>query len=141
MVEDLHLGHLHRCGDRIVHERRGDQLSIIVVDELFVERSSESLRDPSVQLTFYHHGVHDKAAVVDGRILHQLHLPGLDIDFHEGEVGHVRIRWVRAYPPLLIRDVSCVRSSEVSGRFESRLDVDRAVVGPPVDDLRDIVEF
>ena len=57
---------LGRGGQRVVDERAGDQLALLVVDDLLVQRLADRVGDAAVHLAVDQHRVDRRAAVVDG---------------------------------------------------------------------------
>ena len=68
-VEARQLG---RRGQRVVHERARDQLALVVVDHLLVERLADRVRDAAVHLALDEHRVDGRPAVVDRVVVDHL---------------------------------------------------------------------
>src|SRR5258705_1810680 len=51
-VSDLEQGHVVRPGKRVVHERRGEQLAVVVVHDGLEQRLADTLGDRSLDLSF-----------------------------------------------------------------------------------------
>ena len=66
---------------RIIHERTGHQLTVIVVNRAFEQSLTEPLYDTAVYLAFDNHRIDDCAEVVDGRPSHDLGLSRVAVDF------------------------------------------------------------
>src|SRR5690242_5246834 len=65
----LHVHHVHRrhlAGGRhqVVHKAGGEELAVLVIDDLFVERGADALRDPAAHLTVDDQWVDELAAVL-----------------------------------------------------------------------------
>jgi hypothetical protein len=71
----------------IVHERAGDELSVLVIDHAFEQRLADALRDPAMDLALDDHRVDHGADVVDAPEAHDLDAAGLRIDL---ELAHMR---------------------------------------------------
>ena len=73
--------------DRVVHERAGDQLAVLVVDRTLQERLSESLGDAAVDLSLHQQGVDDLPTVIHRHIAPDLDLAGFRVHLHDTEMG------------------------------------------------------
>ena len=80
---------------RVVHERSGHQLAVVVVDRFFDHRLADALRQAAVDLSFDDQRVDQIAGIVDGDQLQQLRLAGLAIDLEHRDVAAERIGVVR----------------------------------------------
>ena len=65
---------------RVVHERAGQQLPVLVVDGLLDHRLADALRQPAVDLPFDDERVDQIPGVVDGHEFQQRRLAGLAVD-------------------------------------------------------------
>src|SRR5207249_7284483 len=100
-VADLDLGDLERGRHQEVHERRGERLAGVVVDDALVERAADALRDAAADLALDDHRIHQGAAVVLDDVLQDREVPGVDVDLDDRGVaaageGGVRGRVVAA---------------------------------------------
>ena len=73
----------------------GQQVAVLVVDRLLVERLRDALREPAVDLPLDDDRVHDRADVVDGDVAQQLDGAGLGVDLDDRDVRARRPREVR----------------------------------------------
>ena len=100
---------------RVVHERAGQKLTILVVDHFLMQSLSDTLHDPPVYLPFDQQRVDDVSAVVHSNVFGYLWLTGFPIQFHH---TNVRAEWERE-----------IRGLEEACRFQSRLYSRRKVSG------------
>ncbi len=91
-LDQLEARHLGRRQERVVGERRGQRVAVLVVDDLLEERLGGALRDAAVPLALGQQRVHDRAGVVDGHDPAEEHLAGLGIDLDDRHVGAERER-------------------------------------------------
>ena len=77
-------------GHGVVHEARGDELAVFVVDHFLVHRLRDSLRDAAVNLALDQQRAEDFAAIVDRDVSQKFRLTGLRIDFDDRDVGAER---------------------------------------------------
>src|SRR5207248_9420750 len=70
----------------VVAEGAGDELALVVVDDLFAEGLGGALGDAAVALAVEQHRVDDGAAVVDGDEAPQGGPTGVRIDVDDGDV-------------------------------------------------------
>jgi hypothetical protein len=89
---------LGRRGQRVVDERAGHELAVLVVDHLLEERLADGVHDAAVDLPVDEQGVDRIAAVVDRDVADQLGLAGLGIDVDHGRVGAEREHEVVGLP-------------------------------------------
>lgn len=75
-----------RARHGVIHQASGDQLPLLVVNDLFVKRLPDRLRDAALNLTFNEHGIDHFAAIIDGDIAQELHVAGLPVDLHNDDV-------------------------------------------------------
>ena len=85
-------------GQRVVDERAGDELALLVVVHALVERLADGVHDAAVHLTVDQHRVDRVAAVVDGDVAEQLDLPGLWIEVDDRRVRAEREHEVLGLP-------------------------------------------
>ena len=93
---DKKSGKSRGAGDGVVHERRGQELPL-VVDRALRERLADPLRQAAVELALDDHRIDHRADIVHRVVRDQLRGAGLRIDFHladmraigEGEVRRV----------------------------------------------------
>src|SRR5262245_31493994 len=76
-----------RGRQQIVGKRAGQQLSILVIDQLFEQRSTESLHDRADRLPMERYRIDDAANVLHRHIFDHVHTSAPRID---GDVGRVR---------------------------------------------------
>src|SRR5262249_57939979 len=91
-VHDGELGNLRGGGHEEVHEASGEQLAVLVVRELLVERAPDALGDAAVDLPLDDGRVHDRAAVVLDDVLLEGDLAGLDVHLDDRRVAAARER-------------------------------------------------
>ena len=89
-MADRDVGNLHRGRDQEVHERRGERLPALVVDDALVERAADALRDAAADLALDDHRVHERAAVVVDDVPEEREVPGLDVDLDDRRVAPAR---------------------------------------------------
>jgi hypothetical protein len=82
-------GHLGDVGHQEVHERRVDQLPVVVVGHPLVERTPHPLRHAAEDLSLDDHRVDQRAAVVDDGVLQDPDLRGVGIGLDDDRV-HAR---------------------------------------------------
>src|SRR3989449_4951700 len=75
----------------VVHERAGEQLAVLVVDEALDERLGDALSQASVHLARDDHRADANAAVVDRDEIAQGHVAGLAIHLDDGDVSAERV--------------------------------------------------
>ena len=87
---DSSLGFEHRQvgggGEEVGREVAGQQLPVLVVDDAFVERLGEPLRDRAVHLAVDDHRIDHRAAVVDRDVTEDGDRTGLPVDVDLREV-------------------------------------------------------
>ena len=91
----LHVGHVGRRGEQVVHERGVEQLPFLAVHELLVERIADAVRHAALDLAFHDHWIDHPAAVVH-------HDVALDFDLRRLRVylDHHRMHAVRGAPAV-----------------------------------------
>ena len=72
-------------GDQIVGPERGRKLAGLVVAELLEERRADAVHRAAPDVPLQRHGIDHRAAVVDGGVVEEVHLAGLDIDLDHRE--------------------------------------------------------
>ena len=92
---EVEVRHLGGARDHVVDERAGQDLPVVVVDRLLVQRLRDRLRDAAVHLALDDHRVDDVAAVVDRGVALDRDLAGLAVDLDLGDVRAEREREVR----------------------------------------------
>src|ERR687892_274637 len=85
-VADLEGGHVVRLRQRVVHERRREQLAVSVVDDRLEQRLAEALGDGAVDLALHDRRVHDRPAVLDDDVAANPHAAGGAVDLHPRHV-------------------------------------------------------
>ncbi len=83
---------LGRARHRVVGQRRGERVAVVVVDVLLPQRLRDALRDPAVLLTGHDQRVEDAAAVVDRNVPQRRDHAGVEIDFDDCDVRAERER-------------------------------------------------
>ena len=91
-MRDLHCRHLERGRHEILGQRGVQQLSLLVVLQLLVERVADALRHPAVDLALDDRGVDQGAAVVHHDVLVDPDIVGVDIDLDDHGVHAGRCR-------------------------------------------------
>ena len=81
--------HVRGGGDEVVHEAGGQELAVLVVNELLKQRTAHPLRGAAHHLPLDDHGIDLHAAVVDDGVAQELHGAGLDVDLHHRDVDGV----------------------------------------------------
>ena len=84
-------------GMRVVHERAGDELAVLVVDRAFEQRLADALGDAAMHLALDDHRIDHRAEIVDRGPVDDLGRAGLGVDLdladvaagREGEVGRI----------------------------------------------------
>src|SRR5256712_1708692 len=71
---------------RVVHERPGDQLPVLVVFRVLPERLRDALGDAAVHHPVHDHRVDHAAQIVHGEVTKHLHLPGVADHLHHADV-------------------------------------------------------
>ena len=81
-LDDHRVDRRHAVGgrDRVVEERARQQLAVLVVDELLVERPADRLRRAAAHLALDERRVQRPADVLDDHVAEQLHLARLAVD-------------------------------------------------------------
>src|SRR6202043_2134600 len=86
-MDDVHMGNLDGGRYDVIGKARAHELAIYVIDHLFVERSTNTLRDTAVNLTVHDHRIDDAAAILRDHKFVDLHKTGGGIDFDGGQMG------------------------------------------------------
>ena len=123
LVRQFDHRHLDGGRHRVVHERRGQRLARLVVDDLLVDGAADTLRDPAVEVRVREQRIDDLARVMGEDVAEDLEEPGLRVDLDDAGDRSVRPRGVGAEPALLLRLVVDVSDLEVVRDLERRLDV------------------
>ena len=122
------VGHLGDVRHQEVHERRVEQLPVLVVGHPLVERAADALRDAAVDLALDDHRVDQRAAVVHDAVAQDRDLGGLRVGLDDRRVhagGERRPRSasssrVPSRPGLLVlgdRRLARVADRELGGRL------------------------
>ena len=82
-VERRELG---RRGERVLGERRGDEVAVGVVADLLVQRLADARRHATVLLPLHEGGIDHPSAVVDRHVPQHPHPPRLRVDLHDAHV-------------------------------------------------------
>ena len=91
VLSQLEAREVGRARHRVVHERAGDELAVLVVDDLFDHRLADALRQAAVNLALDDQRVDQVAGIVHGDQLQQLRLAGLAIDLEHRDVAAERV--------------------------------------------------
>src|SRR5579875_423551 len=83
---DLHVWHLGCIGDQEVEVVGVEQLPVLVIDELLVERATDALRDTAINLSLHNLWIDQPATVMHNGVLAYLDDAGLHIDFDNSRV-------------------------------------------------------
>src|SRR6266700_657479 len=89
--------HFHCCWDQVILEIAAQDVTTLIIGDLFVECWRESLREATMHLPLNDHGIDDRPTVIDCHEAANMDLPGstVDIDHTDvaaegiGEVGRV----------------------------------------------------
>ena len=107
-----------RGRQQVVGKRAGEQLAVLVVEEVLEKRAAQALHDGADALAVQRQRIDDAADVLDRDIIDQLDLSGLGIDRHIGGVRAIRIG------PLVARE------SAVGAKPGEFFQVDGGAAGP-----------
>src|SRR6266446_5505255 len=105
-VPNLGRRHVVRLRQRVVHQRRREELAVVAVDDAFEQRLADPLGDGAVDLTLDDQRVDDGAAVLDEGVAPESDAPRLAIDLDDGDVhgaGERRPRRVEVHGGLEAR--------------------------------------
>jgi hypothetical protein len=91
-VQDLDGRDLHRRRDQIVHKRGGDELSLVVVNKLLVQRRGDPLSNTSAHLALDNHRVDHNPAVLRDHVAVYANVARLRVDLYHHPVRSVRER-------------------------------------------------
>src|SRR6202048_5034822 len=86
-MDHVHMGNLDGGRYDVIGQARAHELTVFVVDHLFVERSTNALRDTAVNLTVHDHRIDDAAAIFRDHIFVDLHKTGGGIDLDGSQMG------------------------------------------------------
>src|SRR5256885_6686827 len=70
----------------VVHQRAGEELAVVVVDQFFPHGLAQTLSNTSVNLSIDQHGIDYVAAIVHGDVLVNLDFTGFGVHFHGANV-------------------------------------------------------
>src|ERR1044072_3086930 len=82
-LKPWHLRSLRQC---IIHQFTGDELSLFVINDLFVKRLADRLHNAAVHLTVYEQRVDNFAAIIDRDVLHDFRIASVLIDLDNADV-------------------------------------------------------
>ena len=82
--------HIGGGGNQIVHERRVQQLALLVVDELLVKCVADAVRHAAVNLPLDDERIDDRPAIVRHQVPLDVHHRRLRIDFDDHRVHAAR---------------------------------------------------
>src|SRR5262245_23604903 len=86
-----------RARHEVVHERRGEQLTIVAVDHLLAENLPHALRHPAMDLPLHDCPVQQVSDVIDCSVGHNGDDPGFRIDLDFADVASVRKAHLRGH--------------------------------------------
>ena len=92
VFDDLERREVGGARHLIRREGRRHRVAALVVPHLFEQRLRDALPEPTVLLASHQHRVEDPAAVVDGDVTEQLHLPGRGVHLDDRDVRAERER-------------------------------------------------
>src|SRR5499433_2416068 len=81
-VTDHDVGHLRGHGDEVVHHAAREELALLVVDEMLVQRGPDALHDGAADLLVDEPRVDDAATVLHAPVLEQAHEARLHVHLH-----------------------------------------------------------
>src|SRR6266852_3887314 len=67
--DGLDSGNVETARQGVVHEIGGQELAVLIIDHLLIERPAKALSDAAVNLAFDQRGIDGKADILDGRIV------------------------------------------------------------------------
>ena len=106
----------------VVHERTGDELPAVVVNDLLHQRLAEALRHRAMELALDDHVVEHIAAIVDRGVGDDVHVAGGRIDLDLGDVdavGEGQRRFGRGLGVKILRDGALLlQLRRARGKFE-----------------------
>src|SRR6202035_5324077 len=85
------LGKVPRGRQQVVHQRAGQQLAVLIIDEVLQEDAAEALHQRTDYLALQRQRIDDAAYVLDRDVVENLDPPGLGIDRHMGRMRAIRI--------------------------------------------------
>src|SRR5262249_18630076 len=77
--------------DEVIGERAGQQLAVLIVDEMFHHGAAEPLHHRADGLPVYRQGIDDTAAIRDHHVVDEFDVTELGIDRHVRGMGAVRV--------------------------------------------------
>src|SRR5207253_1747340 len=127
-VPDLGRRHVVGLRQRVVHQRRREELAVVAVDDAFEQRLADPLRDGAVDLALDDQRVDDGAAVLDEGVASEPDARRLAIDLDDGDVHGGRERRPRGRPPRGATSVSTARTRTASMEMPRRSATSCAIV-------------
>src|SRR4051794_5485657 len=79
---EFHPRNLRSARDRVVHQRAGYQLALLVINNFFKHRLAQRLNNPTVNLPVNEHWIDHLAAVVDSDVAKEIYIAGVTINFN-----------------------------------------------------------
>ena len=79
-------------GAQVVHERAGEQVAVLVVDDPLEKRRADAVREPAAYLALDDQRVQHPAGVVDAHVVEDAHGAGLALDLDDGDVDQEAVR-------------------------------------------------
>src|SRR5215472_3347663 len=90
-MRDLDPRNVGRGRRQVIHQGAGQNLSILIVEDFFIEGAADSLRDASLDLSINYDRIEDGAAILDYHVAKNRHFASLDVDLHLGGMTRVRM--------------------------------------------------
>src|SRR4029453_2923993 len=99
---ELHPRH-HGClGNRVVHQRSGDKLTLFIVDSFFIQRLSDRLDDAAMHLAVNQHRIQNLPTIVYSDVSLKFDLAGIAVYF---DLDDMCAEWEREVRRL--KEVGC----------------------------------
>ena len=120
MMHDLDFGHLVRRRQQVIHETLGDQMALVIIDELLQQRGAEAMRETAQRHALDDMRVDDGAAIMADNVTLDLRLAERGVDRHQHHMkfeGVARIHLDAA----VFRQLAAGRHLHHMRAFEARL--------------------
>src|SRR5437763_9470842 len=88
----VHVRKIGRDGERVVRERTGKKLALVVVDQVLVQHRAQALHDRAVRLPVQRYGNDDAPDVLDADVVEHLDRAGAWVDRDVRTMGAVAVR-------------------------------------------------
>ena len=127
---------------RVLHERAGEELAFVVVEQLLHQRAADSLDHAAVELPLHHHRIDGSAAIVDGDMTEQTHRAIVEVHVEDDTLRAERPRdgaWVEE-PAMTEPGAAGVRERRAPHRRPRHLAEGQAPVGNALDEHTAAVE-